>query len=312
MIAVVIVNWNGRVLLDACIASVAAQTLAPERVILVDNGSTDGSQAHVQTAWPGIDLVALPRNMGVAAGNNVGIERALAAGATRLLFLNSDAELVPDTVAALAGELERAGGDVWAAAPKILYRRDPHRIWSAGGRFNWWRGLSLDRGTDQLDLGQYDEPDDIDYANTCCLLVRAEAFHRVGRMDEAYFMYLDDSDFSARLRRRGGRIRYVPAARVLHDVQRASQGTQARPSLFALYYTTRNRPRFIQRNGPTVVHRLGAHLFTVASRLVRVAQAWLAGQAAEARLVLRALCDGYLRRETGPALRPIPTRSDTA
>jgi GT2 family glycosyltransferase len=245
----------------------------------------------------------------VAAGNNVGLETALASGATQVLFLNSDAQLAPDALALLASALERGGGEVWAAAPKILYRQDPERIWSAGGEFDWWRGLSRDRGTDEIDLGQYDVSVDIDYANTCCLLVRAEAFRQVGRMDEAYFMYFDDSDFSARLRRLGGRIRYLPAARVLHDVQGSSLGVPARPSLFALYYTTRNRARFIRRNAPTPVHRLGAHLFTVGSRLVRVVQAGLAGELAEARLLLGALCDGYLRHQTGPSVRAIPTRS---
>jgi GT2 family glycosyltransferase len=309
VIAVVIVNWNGRSLLDACLESVSRQTLSPAHVILVDNGSTDGSQAHVAAVWPRVRLVALDRNLGVAAGNNVGVEVALAAGATSVVFLNSDAEPAQDALALLASELERSGRDVWAAAPKILYRRNPSRIWSAGGEFDWWRGLSRDRGTDQLDRGQYDVPGDIDYANTCCLMVRAEAFQRVGRMDEAYYMYFDDSDFSARLRRRGGRIRYVPAARVLHDVQSSSQGAPSRPSLFALYYTTRNRVRFIQRNAPTPVHRLAAHLFTVASRLVRAAQAGLTGEVVEARLVLGALCDGYIRRQTGPLVRTLPTRA---
>ena len=309
MIAVVIVNWNGKSLLDICLASVSSQTMAPAQVILVDNGSTDGSPAHVQTAWPAVHLVALGQNVGVAAGNNVGLETAMAMGATKVLFLNSDAELESDALAVLAGELDRGSPQVWAAAPKILYRRDPTRIWSAGGQFNWWRGLSRDRGTGELDMGQYDAPADIDYANTCCLLVRSEALQRVGRMDEAYFMYFDDSDFSARLRRLGGRMRYVPTARVLHDVQRSSQDGSARPSMFALYYTTRNRPRFIRRNGPTAVHRLGALLFTFGSRLVRAAQAGLAGEFAEARLVLGALCDGYLRHQTGPTVRGIPTRS---
>ncbi len=68
----------------------------------------------------------------------------------------------------------------WAAAPKILYRSQPDHIWSAGGSFEWWRGVSRDRGTDERDRGQYDDPADIDYSNTCCLLIKAEAFARVG------------------------------------------------------------------------------------------------------------------------------------
>ena len=183
------------------------------------------------------------QNVGVAAGNNAGIRAALEAGAQFILLLNNDADLRPSALAELRRALDAAGNAAWAAAPKILYRSEPDRIWSAGGAFEWWRGLSRDRGTGEPDHGQYDQPSDIDYANTCCLLVRAEVFARIGMMDEAYFMYYDDSDFSARVRRAGGRIRYVPSAQVLHDVQATSRSTAAAgaSSFFALYYTTRNR-----------------------------------------------------------------------
>jgi GT2 family glycosyltransferase len=305
MIAVVIVNWNGRRLLDCCLAAVAAQTRRPELVIVVDNGSSDGSVEHLRERWPEARLVPLGANRGVAAGNNVGIRAALDAHADLILLLNNDTELRPNAVAELCRALDGAGKDTWAATPKILYRSDPHRIWSAGGSFAWWRGLSCDRGTDEPDTGQYDRAEDIDYANTCCLLVRAKAFEQVGLMDEAYFMYYDDSDFSARLRRAGGRIRYVPSAELLHDVQASASRAATSPNLFALYYTTRNRGRFIRRNAPTVVHRVAAHAFTIVTRVIRAAQAAAGGRGAEARLVLGALHDGYLRDDTGVSRRSL-------
>jgi GT2 family glycosyltransferase len=306
VIAVVVVNWNGRQLLDSCLESLYREPQPADLVIVVDNGSADDSVAHLGTAWPAAQVLSLGRNLGVAAGNNAGIRAALAAGARHVLLLNNDAELCPGALGALAEALTNAGPDLWAVAPKIVYRRDPSRIWSAGGEFNWWRGVSRDRGTDELDRGQYNEPADIDYANTCCLLVRADAFRTVGLMDEAYYMYYDDSDFAARLRRCGGRIRYIPAACVLHDVQASSQRGSVGPSPFALYYSTRNRARFIRRNAPSGVHRLIAHTFTIVSRLARVSAAGLQGRAAEARLVLGALYDGYLRREIGATSRMIP------
>jgi GT2 family glycosyltransferase len=303
MTAVVIVNWNGRHLLDACLEAAFAQTAPPDVVLVVDNGSTDGSVGHLRERWPAVRVIDLGRNAGVAAGNNAGIRAALDAGARYVLLLNSDADMRPPALVELRRALADAGEGAWAAAPKVLYRSEPGRIWSAGGAFEWWRGLSRDRGTDEPDRGQYDQPADIDYANTCCLLVRAEAFARVGLMDEAYFMYYDDSDFSARIRRAGGRIRYVPSAQVLHDVQGSARVAAAAPNFFALYYTTRNRSRFIARNAPTPAHRLSAHAFTIVTRFVRAAQAWLGGRGAEARLVLGALHDGYVRRETGVTRR---------
>ncbi len=309
MTGVVIVNWNGRRLLDSCLEAVAAQTPPPALVVVVDNGSTDHSVEHLRSHWPAVTIVDLGRNAGVAAGNNAGIRAVRASGTDRVLLLNNDAELRPAALAELERALQAAGEGSWAAAPKILYRAHPDRIWSAGGAFEWWRGLSRDRGTDEPDHGQYDAPGEIDYANTCCLLVRADAFDRVGLMDEAYFMYYDDSDFSARIRRAGGRIRYVPSSEVLHDVQASSKRAAAGPSLFALYYTTRNRARFIRRNGPTAVHRAAAHAFTIASRLVRAGQAALRGRRAEALLVLGALHDGYVRQETGVTRRALGART---
>ncbi len=301
MTAVVIVNWNGRRFLDVCLEAVFAQTAPPELVVVVDNGSSDGSVEHLRQRWPSVRVVPLSSNAGVAAGNNAGIRAALEAGARFLLLLNNDAIMRADVLGELHGALAEGGDATWAAAPKILYRGQPDRIWSAGGSFEWWRGLSRDRGTGEPDRGQYDRPQDIDYANTCCLLVRADAFASVGLMDEAYFMYYDDSDFSARLRRAGGRIRYVPAAGVLHDVQASTGGALDRPSLFALYYTTRNRPRFIRRNAPSRLHRIVAHCFTIGTRVTRIGQALAGGRWQEAKLVSRALRDGYLRRETGAA-----------
>ena len=303
MIAVVIVNWNGRRLLDSCLQAVFAQTPAAELVIVVDNGSTDGSMEHLASRLAGGPGSRSRPKRGRRRRKQRGDRAALDAGARYILLLNNDATLGSGVIGELCDALTEAGDRAWAAAPKILYRSQPDRIWSAGGSFEWWRGVSRDRGTDERDRGQYDDPADIDYSNTCCLLIKAEAFARVGLMDEAYFMYYDDSDFSARLRRAGGRIRYVPTARVLHDVQASSGGAADRPSLFALYYTTRNRARFIRRNAPTLLHRIIAHCFTIGTRMTRIGQALARGRWQEARLVGGALRDGYLRRETGPSPR---------
>lgn len=299
VVAVVIVNWNGRNLLDACVGSVLDQRPAPGRVIVVDNGSTDGSLAHLRSKWPAVVALDAGSNLGFSAGNNLGIRDALAAGADYVLLLNNDAELLPGALGELVGALEEAGSAAWAAAPKILYRAEPGVIWSAGGRFDWWRGLSLDRGTGEPDLGQYDRPERMEFANGCCLLVRGQTFREVGLLDDAYFMYFEDSELAARAGRNGARVAYRPAARALHDVQASSGGRGGSSSPVALYYWTRNRPRFIARNVRGPVRRLAAHAYAVGTRLVRMAQATLAGRPREARLIGRALVDGYLRRATG-------------
>jgi GT2 family glycosyltransferase len=299
-LAVVVVNWNGRHLLDACLTSVLEQHPAPDRVIVVDNGSSDGSLAYLRTRWPQVVALDAGSNLGFSGGNNLAIRDALAAGADYVLLLNNDAQLLPGALGELLAALEEAGPEVWAATPKILYRANPDVIWSAGGRFDWWRGLSIHRGWDEPDRGQYDRPELMDFATACCLLARARIFREVGLLDDGYFMYFEDSELSARAGRTGARVAYRPAAVVLHDVQASSGGTGGEPSPAALYYWTRNRCRFISRNVRGPVRRLGAHGYVVGTRMVRMVQAALTGRRREARLIGRALVDGYLRRATGP------------
>jgi hypothetical protein len=305
MTAVVIVNWNGRPLLAACLQSVVEQHPAPDLVIVVDNGSTDESLSYLRSTWPGVLVIEAGSNLGFPAGNNLGIRAALAAGAEYVLLLNNDAQLLPGSLERLRQAVEQAGASVWAAAPKILYSRNRGVIWSAGGHFDWWRGVSVDRGTGETDRGQYDRAEQVEFANACCLLVRAQAFRDLGLLDEAYFMYFEDSDFIARLVRSGGRILYQPAAGALHDVYGSSGGVPARPSLLALYYSTRNRWRFIARNAPDPLRRLVAHGFTIASRVARILEAVARGRGAEAATIGRGLRDAYLRGLGGPTYDPV-------
>jgi GT2 family glycosyltransferase len=300
LISVVIVNWNGRHLLDACLASVLEQRPAPGLVIVVDNGSTDDSLAYLQARWPQVVGLDAGSNLGFSGGNNLGIRHALAAGADYVLLLNNDAQLMPGALGELLAALETTGPAVWASAPKILYRANPEVIWSAGGRFDWWRGLSIHRGWDERDGGQYNRPELMEFATACCLLVRSEFFREVSLLDDGYFMYFEDAELSARAGRTGARVAYRPAARVLHDVQGSTGGAASGSSPAALYYWTRNRSRFISRNVRGPGRRLAAHTYVLGTRMLRMVQAALGGRRQEARLIGRALVDGYFRRATGP------------
>jgi GT2 family glycosyltransferase len=304
VIAVIIVNWNGRTLLDACLDSVLTQSRKPDLVYLVDNGSSDGSVDYVRSRWPAVSVIETGSNLGFAGGNNVGIRAAIAAGAHAILLLNTDAQLLATALERLVEVLDRGGSKLWAVAPKIRYRSAPDVIWAAGGRFDWWRGLVVDRGWNEKDAGQYDRPEEVESATACCLLVRSSAFREVGLLDESYFMYFEDADFAVRLRKAGGSIVYEPGAGVLHDVFGSSGGSGNRPSPVALYYSTRNRAQFISRHAPDRFRRIVAHAFTIGSRLARVAQAFLAGRSGDATAIVRGLKDAYIRPSPGRTFEP--------
>ena len=299
MIAVVIVNWNGRILLDACLGSVLTQTPPPDLIYLIDNGSSDGSADYVRSRWPSVTVIATGANLGFAGGNNVGIRAALAAGADAVLLLNNDAQLLPGSLARLVSVLEQGGRNLWAVAPKIRYRNSPDVIWAAGGKFDWWRGVVVDRGMNERDIGQYDQPEKVQSATACCVLIRSRAFREVGLLDESYFMYFEDADFAARLGKAGGHIRYEPTAEVLHDVFGSSGGVGPHPSPLALYYSTRNRAQFIALHAPDPLRRSVAHGFTLASRIVRAVQSLARGRPGDAAAIGRGLWDGYIRPTQG-------------
>jgi GT2 family glycosyltransferase len=112
-------------------------------------------------------------------------------------------------------------------------------------------------------------------------------------------MYFDDSDFCGRLLRAGGKIAYAPRAVVQHDVQASSKGADQPVNHFMVYYTTRNRVRFIDRNVPGLVMKGVAHLFLISSRVVRMGQALIKGDRRTFSVIWRGTFDGYIRRLSG-------------
>jgi GT2 family glycosyltransferase len=180
-------------------------------MLLVDNGSTDGSLEIVCEAFPSVDVLALPQNRGFAAGTNAGIRSAMAAGADAVLLVNNDAIVAPDTVSKLVAATNPLVGvvmpriDLWSTK----------QLWHAGARR---QGISpLPRAVRSRDLTT-GEPMAIDYAVGCVLLVRRQVFDRVGLFDERYFMYYEDLDFSTRVRASGFELAVVPTARAWHHV----------------------------------------------------------------------------------------------
>ncbi len=290
-VAVVLVNWNGAGDTLATLASLDRCAAAPALVpIVVDNASSDDSVARLRRERPGLAVEETGANLGFAGGNQVGIRRALAdPDVGWVLLLNTDVEVDPGFLQPLLAAC--ADPAVGAAGPKIFYFDPPDRLWAAGGRLRLRETVTQEFGRGQADAPRFSQPADVTYLTTCCLLIPRDALERVGPLDPAYFINVDDADWCRRALDAGYRLRYVPDSRVWHKVAAASGGAYSPTKTF---HTGRSNAVYIRRHGGAAA--LAAFL---AANLLALPVAWLRelprgnarAVAAKARGLLRGLRD---------------------
>jgi GT2 family glycosyltransferase len=239
----VVVNWNGASVIEACLRTLAASRYENLGVILVDNASTDDSVRMVRDAFPSVDIRETGRNLGYAAGANHGLRAARETGADFILLLNNDVEIAPDAVS----ELVRAAEERPRAlllGPKIYYHSEPDVIWSAGGEISFWSGHIRHLGIRERDTGQYDVERAVDYLTGCALLLPVRTLEVIGCLDETYYMYNEDTDWSTRAVRSGGEVLYVPTARLWHKVSTSSGGGL---TAYKIYHRIRSTLTYFRR-----------------------------------------------------------------
>ena len=263
---VVIPNWNGIDLITECLEALSKQT-QPHTVIVVDNGSVDGSNVVVREKFPHVQLLEFSDNAGFAGGVNRGIRPALEQGADYIALLNNDAVADPHWLERLVATMESAP-KAGAVAAKIL-TQDGVRIDSTGDFYSVW-GFGFPRGRGEEDRGQYDSPRqrDIFAASGGASLFRARCLEQVGLFDERFFAYFEDVDMGFRMRLMGWKVLYEPKATVRHyiggtssridahkktgkaGVPKASVSGHDRPSKFARYQTVKNFTYLYTKNMP--------------------------------------------------------------
>ena len=210
MISVIVVNWNRKELLRACLGSLRRQAGVEFEIVVVDNGSADGSADMAECEF-GARVIRNPENRGFCAANNQGI--AIARGEW-VALLNNDAEAEPGWLAALLRAFE-SRPDVGMAASKILVWEDPRRIDKAG-HLIYPDGQNRGRGTGALDRGQFDRLEETLWPDGCAAMYRKAMLDETGGFDEDFFAYGDDAELGLRARIAGWKCLYVPDAVVRH------------------------------------------------------------------------------------------------
>lgn len=222
-VAVLIVCHNGRSHLPDCLGSLAAQppTLDPGpalrlRTVVVDNASTDASAEFVRAAFPAVDCLTAPENLGFAGGNNFGWAhvRERYPRVRHLCLLNQDTIVTPGWLGPLVAYLE-ANPEVAAVQPKIMLHPEVHLFNTVGGRSHFL-GFGFVTGYRETDRGQYDQPARIDFASGAACVLRAAALQELGLFHDGFFMYVEDVELAWRLAQSGRSSAFVPGSVVYH------------------------------------------------------------------------------------------------
>jgi GT2 family glycosyltransferase len=235
-VAAVVVNWRRPTATTACLEALAAVGAPGCFPIVVENGSQDFTDADI-ARYPGGQRIVSPTNVGFAAGANLGMRAALAAGADWVWFMNDDAAPEPGALAILLAAAAQPPFPQ-LLGPKIVQAERPDRIDSLAITLDLASGTAQLLGHGEVDTGQYDRLAVEPLAVTgCALLVSRRACLELGGFEETYYAYFEDVDLCLRARLAGLPVAVVPAARVRHDRMTTREGRQSPASL---YYSVRN------------------------------------------------------------------------
>lgn len=241
-IYVVVPNWNGIEHLPACLDSLLAQS-SQAKIVVVDNGSGDGSLGLLQTKYPGINVLVLPKNRGFAGGVNHGIRYAIGQSAEYIALFNNDAVADKDWLEQLVAFLDNHSG-VGVVTGKLLSAHGT-TFDSTGDLYTNW-GLPFPRGRGESVSRKYDSKAEIFAATGGASLYRVSMLQEIGLFDEDFFAYYEDVDLSFRAQLAGWKVRYEPKALATHR----TGSTSSRIKGFTTYQTMKNLPWLVIKNVP--------------------------------------------------------------
>jgi GT2 family glycosyltransferase len=257
-----LINFNGSKNTRECLESIDNLNLTgiDLNVIVIDNGSKeklDLKEDFLKHA--SLKLILNTENLGFSEGHNLGIKYALANNADYIVLLNNDTVLDRNLVYELINAFAK-DAKIGIVSPKIYFangfefHKDRYKkeelgkiIWYAGGVMDWNNVIGKHIGVDEVDNGQYDLEKEIDFSSGCAMAIKREVLEKVGQLDERYFLYYEDNDYSQRIKKLGYKIVYVPKAFLWHENAGSAGGSG---SSLQDYYITRNRLLFGVKYAP--------------------------------------------------------------
>lgn len=216
-------NWNGKEWLEDCLRSALALDYPDFEVVMVDNGSTDGSVEFVRENFPSVQVVETGSNLGYARGFNAGLEFAAARGAEYFLIMNNDTVIDPGALRALvetALHQERAG----FVTGKVYFYDHPDTLQTVGKNEDpiTWNGSHI--GWGERDVGQYDTVEEHAFLDDVMTLVDRRLYDEVGGYNPQFFLQCEEFDWQVRAKKKGWKLHYTPGAKLWHKVSMSMGG----------------------------------------------------------------------------------------
>ncbi|MDH3267582.1 MAG: glycosyltransferase family 2 protein [Ignavibacteria bacterium] len=244
---IVLVNYNNWVDTSECVDSLKNAGIEISNILIIENDSENDSFFQLQRLFPDIKILKQNQNKGFSGGNNIGISYALHHHFEYVILLNNDTLIEKDAISVLIEKMD-IHKEATLGTGQIRYYPDKNKIWYAGGKLIRWRGLAIHNFENKYadEINHYKD-EYVTFASGCYLCIRISDIDILGLLDEKFFLYLEDIEYSARAVRLKLKILYIPSSVIYHKCRGERQLKEQ-----TLYYAVRNRNLLIEKSFPKI------------------------------------------------------------
>ena len=264
-IAIIIINWNTYQLTFNCLKSLEACSYKNKTIFFVDNGSNDGSGDKIALEFPEINYIKNEKNEGFTGANNKALNIILKQSFDYVLLLNNDTEVEPNFLSLLAASME-SDKNLAATQPLILDFPNKNTIWNAGGSFNTFFGLSKTRYKGLIYKPKLKIETFTEWISGCCILVNIGVVKKVGLLDNRFFAYFEDVDWSIRMTNQGYKLGVVPKSIIYHhtsgSTKKNNTSNEGNLSPYAHYLNVRNHIYLIKKHN-SFFNNIGSWIYQI-------------------------------------------------
>ena len=293
-IAIIIINWNTYQLTFNCLKSLEACNYKNKTIFFVDNGSNDGSGDKIALEFPEINYIKNEKNEGFTGANNKALNIILKQSFDYVLLLNNDTEVEPDFLSLLAASME-SDKNLAATQPLILDFPNKNTIWNAGGSFNTFFGLSKTRYKGLIYKPKLKIDTFTEWISGCCILVNIGVVKEVGLLDNRFFAYFEDVDWSIRMTNQGYKLGVVPKSIIYHhtsgSTKKNNTSNEGNLSPYAHYLNVRNHIYLIKKH-TSFFNNIGSWIYQFLKITSYSIYFILRGRFGKFKMVWRGVLDG--------------------